>query len=316
MPAKGYALPELLPLFRRPDKDSYHVVRYKLIMRYLLGDDSAKEILDELPLIYHMYQNLDFYVALFGHKRAMRIFLSKLARVTPDEFDQVSMLLELYKESDEYLEPLVDALLELKVRVSTSAPENLMKIFDDVIAQAGTAKKNAWIRKVQVLLSYIKMLESAGPEPVARAVDVLLNRMTPAPAVAPPAPMKPPSDVDFIRVLKVIASANASGRALPIDDVRAMFETPEQAAAVLRRVLRKSDPMAVKDSKLGGLVLTPLAVRRLLQDGLITQAEKRRIYAFMRQSSTLQRLIQKGLLPSPEDEKKEGEEDVEEEAEE
>ena len=310
---KGYAVPELLPLFRRPDKDSYHVVRYKLIMRYLLGDESAREILEELPIVYHMYQNLDMYVALFGHKRAMRIFLSHLSRVTPSPYDEVSMLLELYKESDEYLEPLVDAILRLKTEVAETAPENLMKLFDEVISQAGSAKKTGWIRKVQVLLSYLKMLEQVGPEPVSRAIDILYNRMVGAPAPPPMPPLKRPSEVDAFHVLRNIALANANGTAVSPDELKSMFETPEQAAAVVRMLSRKPEPKIVLDKKLGGYVVTPIGLRSLEREGLITLKDKRKVLLFLRTSPVIRRLIEKGLLsPAEEKESEEGEEEEEE----
>ena len=306
---KGYALPELLPMFRRPDKDSYNVTRYRLIMRYLLGDESARDVLEQLPEVYHIYQNLDVYVALFGHRRAVRLLLSKLSVVTPSPFDEVSMLLELYKESDDYLEPLVDAILRLKEYVADRSPENLMKLFDEVVSQAG-GKKQAWIRKVQVLLSYIKMLERVGPEPVSRAIDILYNRMVPSSAPPPPPPLKKPTEVEAIRVLRTIAISNAGGSVVTPEEVKSMFETPEQAVAVVRFLTRKPEPKIVMDSKLKGYVVTPIGLRMLEREGLITVAEKRKALLFLRNSPIIQRLLKKGILSLEED--KEGEEGDEE----
>lgn len=303
-------VPELLPLFRSPTDDVYRNVRYRLIMAYLLGRTGVKKILDSLPEVYHIYKNLDFYSSVFGHKRAVRLLLKRISVAAPTRADEVSVLLEMYREDDEYLEPLVDALLRLKVEVAGSAPDNLMKLFDETIAAADKSKKNIFVRKVQVLLSYVRMLQEVGPEHVSRAVDVLLNRMTPSmPAQIPP--LKAPSEADLLSILKDVALTNIAGRAVPKADLLAQFESPEQAASVLRRLTSRAKPLMLHDKQLGGFVVTPIGMRELEKNGLLKAREKRKLIAFMRRSPLIVKLVEKGVLPPEE----EGEEGVSEEAE-
>lgn len=305
-------VPELLPLFRSPTDDVYRNVRYKLIMAYMMGRTEVKPVLDSLPEIYHLYKDFDFYSALFGHRRAVRLLLKRLSVVVPSRADEVSMLLELYRMDDEYLEPLVDALIRLKVEVAGFAPDNLMKLFDETIASADKSKKTSFIRKVQVLLSYVRMLREVGPEHVSRAVDVLLNRMvSSAPTMLPP--LKAPSETDLLSVLRSVALTNIAGRAVSKADFMSHFETPEQAATVLRRLTSRAKPMMLYDKQLGGFVVTPIGLRELEKNDLLKPRERRRLIAFMRTSSLIMKLVDKGILPPEEEE--EVEEGVPEEAE-
>jgi len=308
--AEGMGVPELLSLFRSPTDDVYRNVRYRLIMAYAMGRTEVKPVLDALPEIYHIYKNLDFYAALFGHRRAVNLLLRRISTAVPSKVDEVSVLLEMYREDDEYLEPLVDALIRLKVEVAGYAPDNLMKLFDETIASADRSKKNTFIRRVQVLLSYVRMLKEVGPEHVSRAVDVLLNRMTPPSTPSLP-PLKAPSEVDLLSVLKSVALSNIAGRAVTKADFMSHFETPEQAATVLRRLTSRAKPLMLYDKKLGGFVVTPIGLRELEKNELISPRDKRRLIAFMRQSPLIVKLVDKGVLPPEEEsESEEPEEEV------
>jgi len=298
-------LPEIHPLVRNPSEDSYREARARLLLRYLLGDDGAAKALSDLPTLYHFLSNYEYYSVLYGSARATRKLLSLLSSVRTSTKDRVEALLELYKLDNTYLEPLVDALLDLKVEVmKEGAPENLLKLFDETVASADTSKKNTFIRKAQVVLSYVRMFRESGPEQVARAVDVLLNRITPA--SSPPAPqiapqLKPPTDADQVSLLRYIAESNVSGIAPNRDDILNYFGGDAvKATSLLQRLRAGTAPKVVHDKELGGFVVTPVGLKQLTDDGVLTPVAVRRLVAFIKKSPVVSRLVARGIFKPPE----------------
>lgn len=296
-------LHDVYPLVRDPNEDSFREARARLLLQYMLGDEDAARVLETLPTLYHFLTNYDYYTVLYGSKRATRKLLSLLGNVRAESRDKISMLLELYKVDNSYLEPLVDALLELKLEVmKAGAPENLMKLFDETIAAADSSKKTSFIRKVQLVLSYVRMFKEAGPEQVARAVDILLNRpVSSAPSVAAVPQLKPPTDADQVSLLRYIAESNISGVAPSRDDVLNYFGGDAvKATSVLRRLRSGTSPRVVFDKELGGFVVSPVGLKQLAEDGVLTPVMVRRLVAYMKKSPFIVKLVSRGVFKPPE----------------
>jgi len=315
-------LPDVYPLIRNPNEDSLRETRARLLLQHLLGDPDASRVLETLPTLYHFLSNYDYYSVVYGPRRATRKLLSLLQSVRAESRDKVSTLLELYKVDNAYLEPLVDALLELKVEVmKEGAPENLMKLFDETIAAADSSKKSSFIRKVQLVLSYVRMFREAGPEQVSRAVDILLNRPVSSQPAAPPVPqLKPPTDADELSLLRYIAESNVSGTAPSRDDVLNYFGGDAvKASSLVRRLRSGTSPKVVYDKELGGFVVSPLGLKQLSEDGILTPVMVRRLVAYMKRSPLIGKLVSRGIFKPPEvvaglkEEEEEEGEDLEEE---
>ena len=296
-------LPSIYPLILKPTEDSYREARSRLLMQHLLGDPDAAAVLERLPKIYHFLSNFEYYAVLYGSERATRKLISMLSAVRSEPKDRVTMLLELYKSDNAFLESLVDALLELKLKmVERGAPDNLQKLFDETIAMADASKKTSFIRRVQILLSYVRMFEESGPEQVSRAIDILLNRPTsPAPAAAPVMPqMKPPSDSDSVDLLKYIADSNASGVAPSRDDVINYFSgNAVRATAAINRLKSGTSPKVLFDRDLRGYIVSPYALKVLKEDGLMTLKTLRRVARFISSSLLVQKMVNKGVFKPP-----------------
>lgn len=309
-------LPSIYPLILKPTEDSYHEARSRLLMQHLLGDPDAAVILERLPKIYHFLSNFEYYAVLYGPERATRKLISMLSEVRAEPKDKVTMLLELYKSDNAFLEPLVDALLDLKLEMARKgAPDNLQKLFDETIGAADTSKKATFIRRVQILMSYVRMFEEAGPEQVSRAVDILLNR-PPQPVAGPSAPqLKPPSDSDVLELLKFVADANATGIAPSKDDIlNFLGGNAVRATAAINRLRSGTSPRLLFDKALRGYVVTPIALKSLHDDNILSLGVLRKVAQFIMGSPLIQKMVSRGVFKHPLEYigPKEGEEDEEE----
>lgn len=297
-------LPETYPMLLNPNEDSYKMARARLLLRYLLGDPDAAAVVISLPRIYHFLTNFDYYVVVYGAERATRKLLDMLKVVRREPADRVETLLELYKQDDMFLEPLVDALLELKVQVAKEgAPENLLRIIDETISAGTGQKKASFVRKVQIVLSYIKLFREEGAEQVARAISILLGQpqqSAPVPAVPPPS-MARPGDVDLTDTLRFVADTNLLGKYATKDDILAFFAGDAvKASTVIKRLRSGSEPKLVYDKKAGGYLLSPAGLKELYDSGILTESDAKKLISFIRTNPLVSKLIEKGVYKDPE----------------
>lgn len=298
-------LPEIYPLLLNPNEDSYKMARARLLLRYLLGDPDAAAVLISLPRLYHFLTNFDYYVVVYGAERATRKLMDMLKVVRREPADRVETLLELYKQDDMFLEPLVDALLELKVQVAKEgAPENLLRIIDETISAGTGQKKASFIRKVQIVLSYIKLFREEGAEQVSRAIAILLGQPqsapTPVPAVPPPS-MSRPGDVDLTDTLRFVADTNLLGKYATKEDILAFFAGDAvKASTVIKRLRSGSEPKLVYDKKAGGYLISPTGLKELYDAGILTESDAKKLISFVRTNPLVSKLIEKGVYKDPE----------------